>query len=110
MSTHAEQAPPRSATVAVIPGDGIGTEVVEPTLRILEEVGRRHDLEFAWQHYDWSCEYYTRTGRMMPEDGLERLAEADQILLGAVGSRRARPRVPVGSADPDPPTSRLSPT
>lgn len=75
----------RKVTVAVIPGDGIGTEVMEPTLRILEQVGPRHGLEFAWQHYDWSCEHYTRTGRMMPEDGLDRLAGADQILLGAVG-------------------------
>ncbi|MGD8201259.1 tartrate dehydrogenase [Ornithinimicrobium sp. W1679] len=71
--------------VAVIPGDGIGTEVMEPTLGILEAVGRRHGIDFSWQHHDWSCEYYTRTGRMMPEDGLEQLAEADQILLGAVG-------------------------
>ena len=75
----------RKVTVAVVPGDGIGTEVMEPTLGILEEVGSRHGLEFGWQHYDWSCEHYTRTGRMMPEDGLDRLAEADQILLGAVG-------------------------
>lgn len=76
---------PRKVTVAVIPGDGIGTEVVEPTLAILEELGPRHGIEFAWQHYDWSCEHYTRTGRMMPEDGIDRLAQADQILLGAVG-------------------------
>ena len=75
----------RRVTVAVIPGDGIGTEVMEPTLGILDEVGARHGLEFAWQHHDWSCEHYTRTGRMMPEDGLEQLAAADQILLGAVG-------------------------
>nr|WP_066642695.1 tartrate dehydrogenase [Serinicoccus hydrothermalis] len=58
---------------------------MEPTLGILETVGEKHGLEFAWQHHDWSCEHYTRTGRMMPEDGLDQLAEADQILLGAVG-------------------------
>ena len=71
--------------VAVIPGDGIGTEVVEPTLGILEAVGDQHGIEFAWEHYDWSCEHYTRTGQMMPDEGLEKLARADQILLGAVG-------------------------
>jgi len=75
----------RTVKVAVIPGDGIGTEVMDPTLRILESIGGKHGLDFVWQHYDWSCEHYTRTGRMMPEDGLDRLAEADQILLGAVG-------------------------
>lgn len=76
---------PQQVSVAVIPGDGIGTEVMEPTLGILEAVGERHGLQFSWQHYDWSCEHYTKTGRMMPEDGLEQLAAADQILLGAVG-------------------------
>ncbi|GAA4873177.1 tartrate dehydrogenase [Serinicoccus chungangensis] len=75
----------RPVRVAVIPGDGIGTEVMEPTLGILEAVGERHGLTFEWQHHDWSCEHYTRTGRMMPEDGLDRLAQVDQILLGAVG-------------------------
>jgi len=71
--------------VAVIPGDGIGTEVMEPTLGILEAVGSRHGIDFSWTHFDWSCEFYTRTGAMMPEDGIEQLAEHDQILLGAVG-------------------------
>ncbi|WP_109473026.1 tartrate dehydrogenase [Ornithinimicrobium cavernae] len=75
----------RPVSVAVIPGDGIGTEVMGPTLGILEEVGHRHGIGFSWQHYDWSCERYTRTGAMMPEDGLEQLAAHDQILLGAVG-------------------------
>ncbi|MCK0113978.1 tartrate dehydrogenase [Ornithinimicrobium sp. F0845] len=76
---------PHTVKVAVIPGDGIGTEVMEPTLRILEAVGGRHGIDFAWQHHDWSCEHYARTGSMMPEDGIEQLAQADQILLGAVG-------------------------
>ena len=69
----------------MIPGDGIGPEVMEPTLGILEEVGRRHGINFAWTHLDWSCEHYARTGSMMPEDGIDQLAEHDQILLGAVG-------------------------
>ncbi|MDH3475772.1 MAG: tartrate dehydrogenase [Rhodospirillales bacterium] len=71
--------------IAVIPGDGIGKEVVPEGIRVLEAVGRRFDIAFEWRHYDWSCETYHRTGRMMPEDGLERLGEAEAIFLGAVG-------------------------
>ena len=71
--------------IAVIPGDGIGKEVVPEGLRVLAAAGRRFDLDFAFTHYDWSCETYLATGRMMPEDGLERLSAADAIFLGAVG-------------------------
>ncbi len=76
---------PTTHRIAVIPGDGIGQEVVPAAQRVLEEVGSTHGFGFDWTEYDWSCERYTRTGRMMPEDGLERLAESDQIFLGAVG-------------------------
>ena len=76
--------------IAVIEGDGIGREVVPEGLRVLEAAGRRFDISFSWQHYDWSCETYLRTGRMMPEDGIQQLREFDAIFLGAVGS----PQVP----------------
>ena len=71
--------------IAVIPGDGIGKEVVPEGLRMLEAVGRRFDIDFQWTHYPWSCETYTRTGHMMPADGIEQLKEHDAIFLGAVG-------------------------
>ncbi len=71
--------------IAVIPGDGIGKEVVPAAQRVLEEVGGTHGVGFTWTEYDWSCERYARTGRMMPEDALDRLAESDAIFLGAVG-------------------------
>jgi tartrate dehydrogenase/decarboxylase / D-malate dehydrogenase len=71
--------------IAVIPGDGIGKEVVPEGIRVLDAVGRRFDIVFQWDYFDWSCETYTRTGRMMPEDGLQRLCEYDAIYLGAVG-------------------------
>ena len=71
--------------IACIPGDGIGHEVVPEGVRVLDAVGSRFDVEFEWQHYDWSCETYSRTGRMMPEDGLEQLKAHDAIFLGAVG-------------------------
>jgi tartrate dehydrogenase/decarboxylase/D-malate dehydrogenase len=71
--------------IAVIPGDGIGKEVVPEGLRVLEAIGAKHGIDFAWTEFDWCCETYAATGRMMPEDGLEQLAAFDAIFLGAVG-------------------------
>lgn len=71
--------------IAVIPGDGIGNEVVPPTCRILEAVGRKHDIAFSFDEKDWSCERFHKSGAMMPEDGLEDIGGHDSILLGAVG-------------------------
>ena len=71
--------------IAVIPGDGIGRETVPESLRVLDAAQRRFGFLLQLDEYDWSCETYKKTGAMMPEDGMERLAEADSILLGAVG-------------------------
>ncbi len=72
-------------SIAVIPGDGIGREVVPEGLRVLDAVAARFGFALHYEHYDWSCETYRRTGRMMPEDGLARLQRHDAIFLGAVG-------------------------
>ena len=71
--------------IAVIPGDGIGREVVPEGIRVLEAAGARFGISFAWDELPWSCEHYKKTGRMMPEDGLERIRHHDAIFLGAVG-------------------------
>jgi tartrate dehydrogenase/decarboxylase/D-malate dehydrogenase len=71
--------------IATIPGDGIGREVVPEGIRVLEAAGRKFGLAFTWDHFPWSCEYYKRTGRMMPEDGLQQIRHHDAIFLGAVG-------------------------
>ncbi len=71
--------------IAVIPGDGIGIEVVEAGLQVLDAVGSKFAIDFKWQAYPWGCKYYTQTGRMMSEDGLEELRRHDAIFLGAVG-------------------------
>ncbi len=72
-------------SIAAIPGDGIGREVLPEGMRVLDRVAQIHGIDLNWQHYDWSCETYLRTGKMMPEDGLEQLAAHDAIYLGAVG-------------------------
>jgi tartrate dehydrogenase/decarboxylase / D-malate dehydrogenase len=71
--------------IAVIPGDGIGKEVVPEGLRVLERVAARHGLAFRFDMFDWSCERFASDGRMMPEDGIERIKSHDAIFLGAVG-------------------------
>jgi tartrate dehydrogenase/decarboxylase/D-malate dehydrogenase len=76
---------PATHRIAAIPGDGIGTEVLPVARRVLDLAGDQFGFAFEWVELDWSCEYYARTGRMMPQDGLEQLAELDQIFLGAVG-------------------------
>ena len=71
--------------IAVLPGDGIGKEVVPEGIRVLESVGHRFDIKFRWETFTWGCETFTQTGRMMPEDGIDQLRECDAIFLGAVG-------------------------
>jgi len=71
--------------IAVIPGDGIGKEVVPEGLRSLEAAARKFGLDLAWREFDWSCDYYLRHGRMMPEDWFEQLEDHDAIFFGAVG-------------------------
>ena len=71
--------------IAVIPGDGIGKEVMPEGIKLLDAVAGRFGIDFTWDHFDWSCETYQATGRMMPEDGLEQIAQHDAIYLGAVG-------------------------
>lgn len=71
--------------IAVIPGDGIGNEVVPEGIRALEAVAPHFDIRFQWDYFDWSCQRYADTGSMMPDDGLEQIAKHDAIYLGAVG-------------------------
>ena len=75
----------KDISVAVIPGDGIGKEVIPEGIRILEAVSATSGIRFQWKEFDWSCEYYSRHGHMMPADGLDQLRECDAIYLGAVG-------------------------
>ena len=75
----------KTFNIAVIAGDGIGKEVVPEGIRVLEAAGKRHGFGLNWRAFDWSCETYIRTGKMMPEDGLVQLRPFDAIFLGAVG-------------------------
>jgi tartrate dehydrogenase/decarboxylase / D-malate dehydrogenase len=77
--------------IAIVPGDGVGPEVIRESRKVLDFINSRDDavgLEFA--EFPWGTNYYLSTGQMMPDDGLDQLAGYDAILFGAVGS----PRVP----------------
>jgi tartrate dehydrogenase/decarboxylase / D-malate dehydrogenase len=72
--------------VAVIAGDGIGPEVINEGIKVLKKVAEIDGkFQFEFTHFPWGCEYYLKHGKMMDDDGLEKLKSFDAIYLGAVG-------------------------
>ncbi len=71
--------------IAVIPGDGIGPEVIAEGIKALEAVGRRFNVEMEFREFDWGTGHYFKHGRMMPADALDTLREYDVTFFGAVG-------------------------
>ena len=69
----------------MIPGDGIGREVVPEGVKVLEKIADRFGIAFAWNEFDWSCERFDKCGAMMPEEGIRQISGHDAIFLGAVG-------------------------
>ena len=79
--------PTREYSIAAIPADGIGPEVIAAGLTVLDALQRRlGDVSFMVEHFDWGSDYYRTHGTMMPEDGLDRLKSFDAIYFGAVGA------------------------
>jgi tartrate dehydrogenase/decarboxylase/D-malate dehydrogenase len=81
---------PTEFRISVIRGDGIGSEVVDSALQVLESVGAQYGLSFLFNELPWGCGYFQKHGEMMPSTGLNEISTSDAILLGAVG----RPDVP----------------
>src|SRR5580700_5542986 len=75
----------QTLTIAAIPGDGVGQEVVPQAKRVLEQAAHKHNLTFAFQDFDWGASHFFRWGKMMPSGALDLLQPCDAILLGAVG-------------------------
>ncbi|MBL6598452.1 MAG: tartrate dehydrogenase [Alphaproteobacteria bacterium] len=81
----------RQYRIAAIPGDGIGTEVIEAGVEVIQALAARDGgFELAIENFDWGTDYYLKHGKMMPEDGLEALKPFDAIYFGSAGD----PRVP----------------
>ncbi len=75
--------------VAVIPGDGIGTEVIPAAIEALDAAAARSHFPFEWESFPWGSDHYFEHGRMMPADALDRLRPFDAIFFGAVGDPAA---------------------
>lgn len=75
----------KSYQVAVIPGDGIGVDVINAAWQVLVHSAAKFDFSLGGEWFPWSCEYYLEHGEMMPKDGIATLRRFDAILLGAVG-------------------------
>jgi len=71
--------------IAVIPGDGIGKEVVPEGLRVLDAAATKFNIALQWDHFDWNCDYYLKHGLMMPENWKDQIGRHDAIFFGAVG-------------------------
>ena len=72
--------------IAVIPGDGIGREVMPEGVRVMEAAGARHGLSFQWKEFDWSCDWYKQHGKMCPDDAPQILRGFDAVYFGAAGN------------------------
>jgi tartrate dehydrogenase/decarboxylase / D-malate dehydrogenase len=75
----------KSYRIAVIPGDGIGNEVVPAAIEALDATAAANHFQFKWEHFPWGSDHYFQHGRMMPADALDRLRPFDAIFFGAVG-------------------------
>ena len=78
--------------IAVIPGDGIGKEVVPVATKVLDTIAEIHGgLEFEYKEFPWNCDYYIEHGKMMPDNGLDILKNFHAIFLGAIGNPQLVP-------------------
>lgn len=80
----------KELSIALLPGDGIGVEIMPEARRVLDLISQRFNVTLNYHEFDWGTQYYFQHGRMMPDDGVDQLREFDAILLGAVG----HPEVP----------------
>ena len=78
--------------IALVPGDGVGQEVVAEGVRVLRHVAEKTGMDFETVSYPWGADHYLKTGETMPASALSEYREMDAILLGAIGD----PRVEVG--------------
>ena len=76
----------RKIKIAVIVGDGIGPEVINEGIKVLNKVAEIDStFQFEFTYFPWGCEFYAKNGKMMDDDGIEQLKQFDAIFLGAVG-------------------------
>tara|TARA_R110002096_G_scaffold9533_1_gene37563 strand:+ start:74148 stop:75197 length:1050 start_codon:yes stop_codon:yes gene_type:complete len=75
----------KNYNIAVVPGDGIGNEIVPEGYRVLEAVAKKYNFNMTSQIFDWGAGYYLKNGKFLPDDGLETLKKFDAVYFGSVG-------------------------
>src|SRR5206468_12777588 len=83
--------------IAVIAGDGIGKEVIPAGIAALEAATKGTNIALSFSELPWGCEFYLKNGRMLDDDGFERLAKFDAIYLGAIGAPTVPDHIPAGA-------------
>lgn len=101
MSPTSPSAPARSHSIAVLPGDGIGPEVVAEAVKVLDAVTRPAGVTLEKTSYPLGAEHWLETGEVLNEDTMERLRSHDAILFGAVGAAPNDKRIPSGILESD---------
>ncbi len=79
--------------IAVIPGDGVGPEVMQEGIKVLEAAGEVANIDFEWVRYPFGAEHYLATGEILGEDALKEISGCDAIYLAAVGDPRVKPGI-----------------
>ena len=71
--------------IAVVPGDGIGNEIVPEGLRVIEAVAKKHNFSIETETFDWGAGYYQKNNKFLPDDGIKKLETFDAVYFGSVG-------------------------
>jgi 3-isopropylmalate dehydrogenase len=79
--------------IALIPGDGIGPEIIREGKKVIEAASYRYGLEINWVEYPFGAEHYLKTGELLPDSSLKEIEDMDAIYLGAVGDPRVKPGI-----------------
>jgi 3-isopropylmalate dehydrogenase len=79
--------------IAVIPGDGIGPEVIREGVKVLEAAGEVTGAKFDWKYYPYGAEHYLKTNEVLPDEALKEVEKSDAIYLGAVGDPKVKPGI-----------------
>lgn len=79
--------------IALIPGDGIGPEIIAEGKKIIEFASRQNGVEINWTEFPFGAEHYLKTGELLPDSALKEIEEMDAIYLGAVGDPRVKPGI-----------------
>jgi len=79
--------------ITLIPGDGIGPEIIREDKKVIESASRHYGIDIQWTEYPFGAEHYLKTGELLPDSALKEIADMDAIYLGAVGDPRVKPGI-----------------